>query len=312
MTIKENDFRKIDLNLLIAFAVLFREQSVSMAADKLHLGQPAVSGALSRLRDMFDDPLFIRSGHRMQPTARAVALHAELMPLLEQLQSALFQQADFHPQQASATITLGMTDWVEMWLMPQLIPALRDAAPGLRLSVVASSPFSNARRLEEGELDMAISVAPAGPRWQEREVLVSMPFVTLWHPSQLTLNTPLTLADYVHEPHLMVTYREATSSLIDTLLARLGERRNVCYTTPHFAGLPGLLLQMPALATVPAGLCDPWQTAWGLAASPVPLDVPPFEVALHWHQRHNSDPALMWLRGFIRSLLAGGETISVG
>ncbi|NCH87978.1 LysR family transcriptional regulator [Cronobacter dublinensis] len=312
MTIKENDFRKIDLNLLIAFAVLFREQSVSMAADKLHLGQPAVSGALSRLRDMFDDPLFIRSGHRMQPTARAVALHAELMPLLEQLQSALFQQADFHPQQASATITLGMTDWVEMWLMPQLIPALRDAAPGLRLSVVASSPFSDARRLEEGELDMAISVAPAGPRWQERDVLVSMPFVTLWHPSQLTLSTPLTLADYVREPHLMVTYREATSSLIDTLLARLGERRNVCYTTPHFAGLPGLLLQMPALATVPAGLCDPWQTAWGLAASPVPLDVPPFEVALHWHQRHNSDPALMWLRGFIRSLLAGGETTSGG
>lgn len=129
MTIKENDFRKIDLNLLIAFAVLFREQSVSLAADKLHLGQPAVSGALSRLRDMFDDPLFIRSGHRMQPTARAVALHAELMPLLEQLQSALFQQAEFHPRQASATITLGMTDWVEMWLMPTLIPALRHAAP---------------------------------------------------------------------------------------------------------------------------------------------------------------------------------------
>ena len=69
MTIKENDFRKIDLNLLIAFAVLYREQSVSAAADKLHLGQPAVSGVLSRLRTLFDDPLFIRSGHKMQPTA---------------------------------------------------------------------------------------------------------------------------------------------------------------------------------------------------------------------------------------------------
>ncbi|ELY3467569.1 LysR family transcriptional regulator [Cronobacter universalis] len=307
MTIKENDFRKIDLNLLIAFAVLFREQSVSLAADKLHLGQPAVSGALARLRDMFDDPLFIRSGHRMQPTARAVALHGELMPLLEQLQSALFQQAEFHPQQANATITLGMTDWVEMWLMPQLIPALREAAPGVRLNVVASSPFSDPRRLEEGELDMAISVAQAGPRWQEREVLVSMPFVTLWHPSQLSLAAPLTLDDYVREPHLMVTYREATSSLIDTLLARQGARRSICYTTPHFAGLPGLLMQMPALATVPAGLCDMWQTAWGLSASPVPLDVPPFEVALLWHQRHNSDPALMWLRGFIQRLVANGE-----
>ena len=85
MTIKENDFRKIDLNLLIAFAVLYREQSVSAAADKLHLGQPAVSGVLSRLRTLFDDPLFIRSGHKMQPTARASELHSELLPLLEQL-----------------------------------------------------------------------------------------------------------------------------------------------------------------------------------------------------------------------------------
>ncbi|GGD35403.1 LysR family transcriptional regulator [Franconibacter pulveris 1160] len=300
MTIKENDFRKIDLNLLIAFAVLFREQSVSLAADKLHLGQPAVSGALSRLREMFDDPLFVRSGHRMQPTARAQALHSELMPLLEQLQSALFQQAEFHPQQANATITLGMTDWVEMWLMPQLIPALRDAAPGLRLNVVASDPFTDAQRLEGGELDMAISVAQASARWQEREALTQMPFVTLWHPEQITLNAPLSLESYAAHPHLLVTYREASSSQIDTLLAKQGRRRTVCYTTPHFAALPGLLRQMPALATVPAGLSENWQRSWGLAASPVPLDVPCIEVAMLWHQRHNSDPALMWLREFIR------------
>ncbi|WP_110877205.1 LysR family transcriptional regulator [Franconibacter helveticus] len=300
MTIKENDFRKIDLNLLIAFAVLFREQSVSLAADKLHLGQPAVSGALSRLREMFDDPLFVRSGHRMQPTARAQALHAELMPLLEQLQSALFQQAEFHPQQANATVTLGMTDWVEMWLMPQLIPALRDAAPGLRLNVVASDPFTDAQRLEGGELDMAISVAQASARWQEREALTQMPFVTLWHPEQITLNNPLSLESYAAQPHLLVTYREASSSQIDTLLAKQGQRRTVCYTTPHFAALPGLLRQMPALATVPAGLSASWQRNWGLTASPVPLEVPPIEVAMLWHQRHNSDPALMWLREFIR------------
>lgn len=300
MTIKENDFRKIDLNLLIAFAVLFREQSVSLAADKLHLGQPAVSGALSRLREMFDDPLFVRSGHRMQPTARAQALHGELMPLLEQLQSALFQQAEFHPQQANATVTLGMTDWVEMWLMPQLIPALRDAAPGLRLNVVASDPFTDAQRLEGGELDMAISVAQACARWQEREALTQMPFVTLWHPEQITLNNPLSLESYAAQPHLLVTYREASSSQIDMLLAKQGQRRTVCYTTPHFAALPGLLRQMPALATVPAGLSAGWQRNWGLTASPVPLDVPPIEVAMLWHQRHNSDPALMWLREFIR------------
>lgn len=303
MTIKENDFRKIDLNLLIAFAVLFREQSVSLAADKLHLGQPAVSGSLARLREMFDDPLFIRSGHRMQPTARAAELHAELMPLLEQLQSALFQQSQFNPASAKATVTIGMTDWVEMWLMPRLVPALSAEAPGVRLNIVASDPFTDAQRLEGGELDMAISVANQSARWMEREILTPMEFVTLWHPARLQLKAPLTPESYAAQQHVLVSYREATSSHIDTLLAKLGHRREICYTTPHFAALPGLLLQMPALATVPQGLSDSWQKTWGLQSSPVPLEIDPFEVALLWHQRHNSDAALMWVRGFIKRLL---------
>jgi len=304
MTIKESDFRKIDLNLLIAFAVLFREQSVSLAADKLHLGQPAVSGSLARLREMFDDPLFIRSGHRMQPTARATELHTELMPLLEQLQSTLFQQAEFNPAHAKATVTIGMTDWVEMWLMPRLVPALREHAPGVRLNVVGSDPFTDAQRLEGGDLDMAISVANQSARWMERELLTSMEFVTLWHPEQLQLEAPLSAEVYAAQQHVLVSYREAASSHIDTLLAKQGLKREISYTTPHFSALPGLLSHMPTLATVPQGLCENWQQIWGLQSSPVPLEMAPFEVALLWHQRHNSDAALMWVRGFIKRMLS--------
>lgn len=304
MTIKENDFRKIDLNLLIAFAVLFREQSVSAAADKLHLGQPAVSGVLSRLRTLFDDPLFIRSGHKMQPTARAQELHSELLPLLEQLQSTLFQQAAFDARTVNVTLTLGMADWVEIWLMPKLIPALQTAAPGMRLNVVASDPFSDAGRLEGGEMDMAVSVAAAGPRWLEREVLTRMAFVTLWHPAQLTLTSPLDTDTFAAQPHLMVSYREATRSHFDTLLEKMGRQRRILYTTPHFAALPGLLETLPALATVPAGLAAEWQRTRGLQASPLPLEVEPFEVAMLWHQRHSSDPAVMWLKDFIAQLMA--------
>lgn len=303
MTIKESDFRKIDLNLLIAFAVLFREQSVSLAADKLHLGQPAVSGSLARLREMFDDPLFIRSGHRMQPTARATELHSELMPLLEQLQSALFQQAEFNPAHAKATVTIGMSDWMEMWLMPQLVPVLREQAPGVRLNVVASDPFTDAQRLEGGELDMVISVANQSARWMERELLTKMEFVALWHPAQLQPEAPMSVQTYAAQPHVQVSYREAISSHIDMLLARQGLKREISYTTSHFSALLGLLSMMPMLATVPQGLCENWQQVWGLHSSPVPLEMAPFEVALLWHQRHNSDAALMWVRGFIKRMI---------
>src|SRR5476649_2558982 len=137
MTIRENDFNRIDLNLLVVLVVLFRERSVSLAAEKLHLGQPAVSGALARLREMFDDPLFVRSAREMTPTPRAQALMESLLPLMESLQTTLFQSPAFDPATANHTFTLGMADWIEMWLMPDLLAQLRRIAPGLRINVVA-------------------------------------------------------------------------------------------------------------------------------------------------------------------------------
>lgn len=304
MTIKEHDFRKIDLNLLIAFTVLFREQSVSLAADKLHLGQPAVSGALARLREMFDDPLFIRSGHRMQPTARACELHRELMPLLEQLQSTLFQSSEFSPSATTTSITLGMSDWLEMWLMPTLLPALKQAAPGLHIQVVTSTPLTDMQQLEGGELDMAVSVAQHTARWLERKPLTEMPYHVLWNPQLMDIATPLTLADYVAKPHIQLSNREATSSLLDRALEKQGLARHIDYTTAHFASLPSLLQQMPVMATIPAVLANQWQQRFTLKSSPLPLSVPALEVALLWHQRHNSDTTLMWLAETIQQQIA--------
>lgn len=308
MTIKEHDFRKIDLNLLIAFTVLFREQSVSLAADKLHLGQPAVSGALARLREMFDDPLFIRSGHRMQPTTRACELHRELMPLLEQLQSTLFQPSEFTPAAATTSITLGMSDWLEMWLMPTLLPALKQSAPGLHIHVVTSTPLTDMQQLEGGELDMALSITPHTARWLEKRSLIEMEYQVLWDPQHINVTAPLTLEDYIAWPHIQLSNREATSSLLDRALHKQGMTRHIDYTTAHFASLPGLVQQMPMMATLPAALATRWKQNFALQSSPLPLDVPALEVALLWHQRHNSDTTLMWLAETIQQLVAKAET----
>lgn len=308
MTIKEHDFRKIDLNLLIAFTVLFREQSVSLAADKLHLGQPAVSGALARLREMFDDPLFIRSGHRMQPTARACELHRELMPLLEQLQSTLFQSSEFSPSAATTSITLGMSDWLEMWLMPTLLPALKRTAPGLHIHVVTSTPLTDMQQLEGGELDMALSITQHSARWLEKTPLAEMPYQVLWNPQHIDINAPLTLEDYVAWPHIQLSNREATSSQLDRALEKRGLIRQIDYTTAHFASLPSLVQQMPVLATLPAALATCWQQDFSLRSSPLPLDIPAQEISLLWHQRHNSDTTLMWLAETIQQLVSNTET----
>lgn len=307
MTIRENDFNRIDLNLLVVLVVLFRERSVSLAAEKLHLGQPAVSGALARLREMFDDPLFVRSAREMTPTPRAQALIESLLPLMESLQTTLFQSPAFDPATANHTFTLGMADWIEMWLMPDLLAQLRRIAPGLRINVVATDPFADTARLEKDDLDLALSVAKERPAWLHHQTLTTMEFRAVWHPNQLALTSPLTLDEYIRPEHLLVTYRSATTSQLDEKLAQVGLRRSVRYTSPHFSSLPFILHTTPAITTVPAGLAVSWLNYYDLRVSVLPLELPAFDVSLLWHRRREKDPALQWLIGVICEQVKASE-----
>lgn len=306
MTIRENDFSRIDMNLLTVLLVLHREGSVSRAAEKLHLGQPAVSGALARLREMFQDPLFVRGASGMLPTPRAESLVAELAPLMEHLQQVLFQPPSFIPATARHTFRLGMSDWVERWLMPDLLAVVARDAPGVTLQITASDPFQDGVLVQQDRVDVAITVAAETDAGLIREQVHSMDFCTLWHPAQLALSAPLTLQAYVDNDHLLVSYRGASHSAIDQRLAEQGAQRRVRYVTPHFSSLPPLLARIPALATVPAGLAAEWSARYGLSRSAVPLTTPAIDLSLLWHKRHDNDPALGWLLSVLRGVMQGG------
>ncbi|MDX7986509.1 LysR family transcriptional regulator [Xenorhabdus sp. 12] len=299
MTINENNFRGTDLNLLVTFMVLFREQSVSVTADKLHLGQPAVSASLARLRNMFNDSLFIRSGHRMLPTYRAIEIHQTILPIMAQLQTFVFKSGEFSPATVQATITLGMTDWIEMLLMPKLLPTLASKAPGLRINTIESDPFIDAQQLEKGALDMAISVSMPSIQHICRQTVTPMNFVVLWDANQLALKAPMTVENYSELQHVMVSYKSANRSQIDNLLESKGVSRSVVYTTPHFSAIPGLLKTMPLITTVPSALGKLWQQEYGFESSPLMLDIPSFDIGLLWHERNNSHPVIMWLKTII-------------
>src|SRR5215813_8420953 len=158
MTINENDLRRLDLNLLVTFQVLVREKSVSRAAERLFLGQPAMSAALARLRDVLQDEILVRTGRGMEPTTKALALYAQLAPPLESIRTTLFEQPAFDPATQSRTFRLGMRDWVESWLMPALVARLQQAAPRVRIAVRASDTQQGARMLENEEIDLGVSV----------------------------------------------------------------------------------------------------------------------------------------------------------
>jgi LysR family transcriptional activator of mexEF-oprN operon len=259
MTIAENDFRKLDLNLLVALQVLVREKSVSKAAARLYLGQPAMSGTLARLRELLHDDILVRSGRGMQPTSRALALCAQLAPALESIRATLFEQPVFDPAMQARTFHLGMRDWVESWLMPGLMARVQQAAPHVRIAVRASDAQQGARMLQEEEMDLGVSVFPAGPAWQRREVLATMGYRCVYDRKSLGLHdgkrlkpdAPLTLEQYLAHPHLVTPAQADFHGAVDDELVGRRKRRSVIYTTPRFAALPLLLRRADLIATVP-------------------------------------------------------------
>ncbi|WP_338759005.1 LysR family transcriptional regulator [Massilia sp. METH4] len=298
VNINERNFRGVDLNLLVTFLVLVRERSVSGAARKLFIGQPAASSALARLRELFGDELLVRGPNGMEPTARALALEAALGPALGQVQAALFEPAAFAPASAAHTFTLGMPDWVELWLMPRLFERVRVAAPGVRIAAKVCDPYTATAMLEAGEIDMGIGAFREGPRWQRQTPLRTLGFCCLFNPALVKTRRRgrLSLAEYTAHPHVLVSYRAAFESAADEQLAAQGLRRDVRYVTPRFALVPELLRHSPAIGTAPEVLAPLWPD---LVSCAVPVDLAPFDVSAIRHARRERDPALEWLLGVV-------------
>ncbi|ORM63586.1 LysR family transcriptional regulator [Pantoea rodasii] len=301
-SINENDFARIDLNLLVVLLVMYDVRSVTQAANRLYLGQPAVSAALKRLREMFGDVLFIRTSHGMTPTPRAEQLVQQFCPLMGDLHRVIFTPQAFDPEQDCRSFRIGMSDWLEQWLIPDLLSALAISAPGVDIKVVAADPWQAIPLMEQQQADVVIAVGNEASRDLTREKLGPAGFRTLWSRQHIALDT-LTPAQFVRYQHVLVSYRGASESALDLALQRVGLARRVRYVTPHFSSLPLLLQQLPLFATVPQGLAPAWCALYGLKAAPVPVEMPDYELSLLWHNAQTEDPANRWLRDTLRSLL---------
>lgn len=304
--ISERDFRGVDLNLLVTLHVLLRERSVSRAAVCLHLGQPAVSGALARLRAQFGDPLLVRGRDGMQPTARAAALQAQLRPLLQGLRALVVDEPAFDPALAHRTFRIGLPDWIDTWLLPGLTARLAAEAPGLRLQLLAADRFNVEALLAGGEVDLALGTYYPGPAWITLRPVHEIPYRCVFRPDLLPRGAALTLERFIALPHLMVTYRAATRGTVDVALEALGLSREILHTSPRFSSLPGMLRSMKAIATVPDVLAGRWALEHGFASAPAPVELPPIQVVMAHHSANVQDAGLQWLAEAIVAEARGG------
>ncbi|MET1027689.1 MAG: LysR substrate-binding domain-containing protein [Dongiaceae bacterium] len=302
-----NDLRRVDFNLLIVFETLMHERSVTRAAEKLFLGQPAISAALVRLRSLFDDPLFVRTGRSMEPTARAQEIFLLLAPALDSISTAMSTAQEFDPASSQAVFRIGLSDDVEFGLLPPLIRRLRAEAPGVVLVIRRANYLLMPGLLASGEISVGVCYTVDLPANAKRKTIRRTRAKLLRADS---IPGHLSLDDYCERPHAMVSFAGDLSGYIDDDLAKLGRRRKVVLAVPQFSGLGMLLAGTDLVTTVPDYTADVLAAAGGLRIEDPPLDLPSFELHMAWRASQDNDPAERWLRSRIQMFAGDADTLN--
>lgn len=295
-----NDLRRADINLLVVFETMMHERNVSRVGEKLFLGQPTISGALGRLRVLFDDPLFIRCGRVMEPTARAEEIFANLAPALDGIAAALNRCQSFDPRISEATFHIGLSDDVEYALLPRLLRQLRAEAPNIKLIVRRVDQQQMSQRLVNGEISVGISHTLDLPASARRKSLRPIrPMLLRFDSRPGTIG----LDEFCRRPHVVVSSTGNATDDTDQALSRLGAQRKVVLTVPQFSALPGLLAQSDMLAIVPDYVAKAMVSVAGIRAEPAPLQLPVHELSMAWRAAAHADSGQRWLRTRCSTLL---------
>jgi len=305
------NYRHADLNLLKVFEALMTEGTVTRAAEKLSLTQPTVSNALRRLRDTFDDPLFVRSGAGVKPTRRALDLWEPLAQSLHAIRSTLDSER-FDAVQSTASLSIAMSDYVASIVVPRLAAKLSRSAPSMQIHTIPNTLVDFGPVLADNRADFAISVyneEVQRPAFLKSRALWSPGFVCVMragHPLDRSERIPL--KKFLAARHVDVSLAGKTLPSYDVFLRSRGMQRNLVVTVNHYAAAYDVVRRSDLIAVLPwSQALEPERMA-GLRHAPVPLEAPPRVIELFWHQRHESSALHQWLKSVVLGLFEKPRT----
>jgi DNA-binding transcriptional LysR family regulator len=299
----------VDLNLLVALDALLEENSVAAAAERLNLSAPAMSRTLARIRRATGDDILVRSGRSMVPTARALELREEARELVRRAAVVLTPPRDLDLSALDRQFTVRGHDALLGALAPHLISQLSEEAPQAKVSLLAETD-TDRPDLTRGHVDLELGSAVPDRTEISYEVLASDRMVLALrrgHPMAGRRLTPQRLAGM---DHVTISRRGRIHGVLDEALAERGLKRRVLASLPTSAAALDVVAGSDAVVVVAERVCGPLASRLGVVTRPMPVELPPVEVVMAWHHRHDSDPAHAWLRGAVRAALARAATPS--
>ena len=297
------DITRVDLNLLVAFDAMVEHRSVTRAGEAIGLSQPAMSAALNRLRALFGDPLFVKTGQFMEPTLRAQALVPHVRRVVDTVKNDILSSSEFDPATSDRTFTLVTPDIGEVHFVPPLLTHFAQAAPRLRLRAVSHPKLAASEALASGAADLAVGYFPDldGAEFFRQKLFDNshVCMVRRSHPD--VGDAPLSLETYLSMRHIVVR-PEGRAHVFEQYLQQQGLRRQVALEISHFISLPPILEASDLIATVPRDLADICARYADLRILETPVSPPVIPVFQIWHRRAHKDSATVWLRAAIQRM----------
>ena len=284
------NLQKVDLNLFIVFDAIYTEANLTRAGQIVGITQPAVSNALARLRETFNDPLFVRTAQGMVPTPMAQNIIGPVRNALQLLRVSVQESRIFNPREANKTFRVSMTDLTEAVLFPPLFQRLRRLAPNVKIESMLARRRETTKELAAGRLDFAMD-APLNTDPQVRHVKLLEDSCAMRRGHPLA-KEKLSLDEYLSLSHVHISSRRNGLGMVDLALGKMGLQRRIDLRSQHYMMATQVIRQTDMAVTVP----ERFAHRHDLHQAALPVEIPPLETHIYWHESTDQDPANRWMR----------------
>jgi DNA-binding transcriptional LysR family regulator len=295
----KKEFSELSFRDLRVLDALFREGSITRAAQALETTQPAISKLLRPLRTRFADPLVVRRGNGVQPTARAIEMAPQIRALLALADGLWQERIPFDPGSSEKTFSLLLTDVGMVRFLPPLVAHLAGVAPNIKVRALPLDSRHFAGKLESGEADLALGAFPRAAGYLRFQRLYSDGYASVVRRGHPRTSAVRTRAGFLAEQHILITASgtgHAAHLETQRMLTRAIAPSNILLQVPSFIAGAIVASQTDGVATLPANLAAPVAAPLGMSVFKTPVALPRIEIAQYWHERYHRDPAHRWLR----------------